>query len=74
MIGVPDVDDPLFHVFASALYPPSGKNAENKPPLAKAYINVAGMDPIRDDGLIYERALREEWGVETRLDVYPGYG
>lgn len=73
-IGVPDLDDPLLHVFASALYPPYEKMTEDKPPLAKAYINVAGMDPIRDDGLIYARVLREEWGVETRLDVYPGYG
>jgi len=73
-IGVSNHDDPLLHVFASALYPPSGINQEGKPPLAKAYINVAGMDPIRDDGLIYEQVLRQEWGVETRLDIYPGYG
>lgn len=35
------------------------------------YIQVAGADPLRDDGLIYERALREH-GVSTRLSVYPG--
>ena len=72
-IGASNLDDPL-HIFASALYPPCSKNQEGKSPLAKAYINVAGMDPIRDDGLIYERVLTEECGVETRLDVYPGYG
>jgi acetyl esterase/lipase len=32
------------------------------------------MDPLRDQSLIYDRALREEWGVETRLVVYAGYG
>ena len=30
------------------------------------------MDMFRDDGLIYERVLREEAGVETRIDVYRG--
>lgn len=33
-------------------------------------IQVCGADLVRDDGLIYERALREE-GVETELIVYP---
>ena len=35
------------------------------------YIQVAGADPLRDDGLIYARVL-EENGVSTRLSVYPG--
>ncbi len=30
------------------------------------------MDPVRDEGLIYERILREECGVKTRVDMYPG--
>lgn len=40
--------------------------------LPPVYFQVAGMDPARDDSLIYERMLREECGVSTRVDVYPG--
>ncbi|KAK5996220.1 AB hydrolase superfamily protein B1A11.02 [Cladobotryum mycophilum] len=34
-------------------------------------VQANGLDPLRDDSLIYERVLREH-GVSTRLFVYPG--
>jgi len=40
----------------------------------RVYFQVCGADMSRDDGLIYERLLREEAGVETRLDLYSGFG
>lgn len=33
---------------------------------------VSDLDPLRDHGLTYERVLREEYGIKTNLDKYPG--
>lgn len=40
--------------------------------LPPAYFQICGMDPLRDDGLIFEKAMREEEGIKTKVDVYPG--
>lgn len=36
------------------------------------YIQVAGLDPVRDNAIVYERELREEYGIRTRIHVYGG--
>jgi acetyl esterase/lipase len=42
---------------------------KNLPP---TYFLVAGADIWRDVGLIYEEILREENGIATKVDVFPG--
>lgn len=59
----PDHDSPLYNVLSN----PGGHR--DLPP---AYFQVNGMDPLRDEAIIYEKMLREENGVRTKLDMYPG--
>jgi len=58
--------DPHSPMWASLLWP-SGHAG-----LPPTYFQVCGMDINRDDSLIFEQVLREESGVKTRIDVYPG--
>jgi len=41
--------------------------------IPRTYFQACGLDMARDDTLIYERVLREECNIETRLDLYPGW-
>ncbi|KAI0073609.1 hypothetical protein K474DRAFT_1666391 [Panus rudis PR-1116 ss-1] len=56
---------PPDHPEFSVVLAPSHKDL---PPM---YIQVNGADPLRDEGLLYDKILREN-GVKTKLDVYPG--
>ena len=60
----PDLSSPMFNPL---LHP----NLRGLPP---AYFQLAGLDPLRDEGLLYERVLREENDTKTKLDVYDGFG
>jgi acetyl esterase/lipase len=61
---MPDVDDGVL--YATFNRP---KGHKDLPP---AYFQISGMGSFRDEGVIYERVLDREYGVKTKLDVYPG--
>ncbi|KAK1762164.1 Carboxylesterase NlhH [Phialemonium atrogriseum] len=44
-----------------------------KTKMPPAYFQACGLDLSRDDSLIYERVLREECGVPTKMDLYSGF-
>lgn len=67
-----DPNSHLYSPLAPPSYPPDA--APSVFPLAPAYMQVSGLDPLRDHALIYDRILREEYGVESQVDLYAGFG
>ncbi|OCL04974.1 hypothetical protein AOQ84DRAFT_105538 [Glonium stellatum] len=64
----PDINSPLFNVLSAGA--DKEKNAfKGLPPTV---FQICGLDPLRDEALVYEQVLREEAGVKTKLYVYPG--
>ena len=57
-VKVPDPNDPRFSVII----------ATNHKNLAPAFFQIAGLDPLRDEGLLYQQILKEA-GVKTRLHL-----
>ena len=70
----PVLNDKLFTPFDQhSETDEEGRVGQGHRGVCAAYFQVCGMDVTRDDGLVYERVLREESGVETRLDLYEGW-
>lgn len=69
----PEEDSPLWTVLDQ-------KHPEDAPGEVKmghmgqppTYFQACGLDANRDESLIYERVLRKECGIPTRIDVYKG--
>ncbi|KAF1348956.1 Alpha/Beta hydrolase protein [Delphinella strobiligena] len=66
--GIDAVDVHLAADFDSDWYSPYNAKNPHKG-LPPTYIQVDGLDPLRDDGLIHEQVLREH-GVKTKLDLW----
>lgn len=60
----PDESDPVWY---SVFNHPKGHGG-----LPPVFLQVDGMDPLRDESIIYERVLREQYGTKTKMNVYPG--
>jgi len=60
----PDEDDGVWYTVFN--HPKGHKD------LPAAYFQIDGLDPLRDEAIIYERVLREENGVKTKMNIYPG--
>jgi acetyl esterase/lipase len=63
----PDVHSPLYNVLGDL-----SRTGDWSGLPARVFFQVAGMDPLRDEALIFERELRTKAGVETKLEVYKG--
>ncbi|TLS30588.1 hypothetical protein PpBr36_02528 [Pyricularia pennisetigena] len=59
----PDLESPWTSPFNSL----GGLNGNSGP---KYYIQVGKLDPLRDDGIVFEKTLADR-GVETKIDVFP---
>jgi acetyl esterase/lipase len=60
--------DPHSKLFTPFAGEKSTWNFKQLPPTA---FWVCGMDPLRDDGIVYDRVLKEN-GTKTRFKMYPG--
>ncbi|KAF8489931.1 alpha/beta hydrolase fold-domain-containing protein [Hysterangium stoloniferum] len=69
----------LIRLFWETYHGPHASNPEVSPLLAasfeglpRTYIQINGMDPLRDEAILYNKLLREA-GVPTMVDMYPGF-
>jgi acetyl esterase/lipase len=63
---IPNEQDRYGPLFSPFLWPTGFKG------FPKTYFQIAGMDALRDQDLIFERKLRVDEGVETKVDIYQG--
>lgn len=60
--------------YQADIYSPLCSPFNSKTPhtgVPRCYIQANGMDPLRDDALIYEEVLKKD-GVQAKIDIWPG--
>jgi acetyl esterase/lipase len=60
----PDVFSPLYSPLLH----------ENLSKLPAAFFQLCGLDPLKDEGVLYEKLLREDHGTRTKVEIYEGFG
>ena len=60
----PETDSPLWDPY---------NHTQGHRDVAKAFFQVGGLDPLRDEAILYDQKLRQD-GVLTRFKLYSGYG
>lgn len=65
------VIDKAYEVDVSSEYYSPFSSTASFGGLPRTYVQIAGMDTLRDDGIIYAKMLRDS-GVDVKTDVYPG--
>ncbi|KAL9107670.1 MAG: hypothetical protein Q9227_007477 [Pyrenula ochraceoflavens] len=76
----PGISSETLRMFREAHNPPKTPderfaallNPNGHKELPRAYFQHCGMDPLRDEGIIYQKVLEEEGDVKTKSDMYPG--
>lgn len=63
---IPNIEDRGNQLFSPYLWKTGHKD------LPAQYFQICGMDPLRDEALLYERHLREKEGTKTKVDMYEG--
>lgn len=59
--------DPFSPLFSALLH-------ENLGGLPAAFFQLCSLDPLKDEGVLYEKLLREDHETETKLQIYEGFG
>ena len=63
---IPNEEDRKDPLFSPWLWKTGHSN------LPPSYFMICGQDPLRDEALLFERLMREEEGIKTNVEVYPG--
>jgi acetyl esterase/lipase len=63
---IPDEEQRKDSLFSPLLWPTGHSD------LPPSFFQICGQDPLRDEALIFERIMREDEHIKTKVELYPG--